>query len=246
MFHKDELEKLVAEARAQGLNLAATRVLGDPPPSDNVSMPKLSNSFTPREPQTIEETGLNRTFLYEHLTRIIYNKGRVTGLELVAEMGLPYQIIDELLKELRGQELIDIGGQRGYGDVNYEYILAPRGIQAASDALLKTMYSGPCPVTLDEWIASVKAQTVKDVVVTRKNIREAFQGLVIDESILNQVGPAVNSASSVMLFGFPGNGKTTIAERITLLMGDDIFIPYTVYADGAIIKMYDSIVHEPP
>ena len=112
--------------------------------------------------------------------------------------------------------------------------------------MLKTMYAGPCPVTLDEWIASVKAQTVKNVVVTRKNIREAFQGLVIDESILNQVGPAVNSASSVMLFGFPGNGKTTIAERITLLMGDDIFIPYTVYADGAIIKMYDSIVHEPP
>jgi hypothetical protein len=246
LFHKDELEKVVAEARAKGVNLAATRALGDPPPSDDVSMPKMSNSFTPREPQTIEQTGLNRTFLYEHLTRIIYNKGRVTGLELVTEMGLPYQIIDVLLKELRGQELIDIGGQRGYGDVNYEYILAPRGIQAASDALLKTMYSGPCPVTLDEWIASVKAQTVKDVVVTRKNIREAFQGLVIDESILNQVGPAVNSASSVMLFGFPGNGKTTIAERITLLMGDDIFIPYTVYADGAIIKMYDSIVHEPP
>jgi len=108
------------------------------------------------------------------------------------------------------------------------------------------MYAGPCPVTLEDWIKSVKAQTVKDVVVTRRNIREAFQGLVIDESILNQVGPAVNSASSVMLFGFPGNGKTTIAERITHLMGDDIFIPYTVYADGAIIKLYDSIVHEPP
>ncbi|MEO7908727.1 MAG: ATP-binding protein [Roseiflexaceae bacterium] len=246
MFHKDELEKLVTEARAKGVNLSATRALGDPPPTDEMSMPTLSNSFVPREPQSVEETGLNRTFLYEHLTRIIYNKGRVTGLELVAEMGLPYQIIDVLLKELRGQELIDIGGQNGFGDVNYEYILAPRGNQAAVDASLKTMYSGPCPVTIDEWIASVKAQTIKNVVVTRKNIREAFQGLVIDESILNQVGPAVNSASSVMLFGFPGNGKTTIAERITLLMGDDIFIPYTVYANGAIIKMYDSIVHEPP
>ena len=84
------------------------------------------------------------------------------------------------------------------------------------------------------------------MVVTRRDIRKAFQGLVIDESILNQVGPAVTSAASVMLFGFPGNGKTTIAERITLLMGDDVFIPYTVYADGAVIKMYDSIVHEPP
>jgi hypothetical protein len=82
-------------------------------------------------------------------------------------------------------------------------------------------------------------------VVTRRNIREAFKGLVIDESILNMVGPAVNSASSVMLFGFPGNGKTTIAERITHLMGDDVFIPYTVYTDGVVITLYDSIVHEP-
>jgi len=245
LFHKDELEKAVAEARAKGINLATTRALGDPPPTDDVAMPKLSNKFTPAQPQTVEESKLNRTFLYEHMTRIIYNRGRVTGMELVDEMKLPYQIIDVLLKELRGQEMVDIAGQRGYGDVNYEYVLTPRGNQAAGDAMLKTMYAGPCPVTLDDWIASVKAQTVKDVVVTRRNIREAFQGLVIDESILNQVGPAVNSASSVMLFGFPGNGKTTIAERITHLMGDDIFIPYTVYADGAVIKLYDSIVHEP-
>src|SRR6266498_754352 len=229
LFHKDELERAVAEARAKGTNLATTRAIGDPAPTDDVAMPKLSNKFTPAQPQTIEETKLNRTFLYEHLTRIIYNKGRVTGMELVDEMKLPYQIIDVLLKELRGQEMIDIAGNR-----------------SAQDALLKTMYSGPCPIDLNEWIASVKAQTVKDVVVTRRNIREAFQGLVIDESILNQVGPMVNSASSVMLFGFPGNGKTTIAERITHLMGDDIFIPYAIYADGAIIKMYDSIVHEPP
>jgi hypothetical protein len=246
MFHKDELERMVAESRAKGVDLRTARAIGDPPPTDQESRPRLQNSFTPKAPDTIEETGLNRTFLYEHIVRTIYNKGRVTGLELVDEIGLTYSILDTLLKELRGQELVDIGGQRGYGDVNYEYILTPRGNQAAADALLKTMYAGPCPVTLDEWIKSVKAQTVRDVVVTRRNIREAFQGLVIDESILNQVGPAVNSAASVMLFGFPGNGKTTIAERITLLMGDDIFIPYTVYADGAIIKMYDSIVHEPP
>jgi hypothetical protein len=246
MFHKDELERMVAESRAKGVDLRTARAIGDPPPTDQESRPRLQNSFTPKAPNTIEETGLNRTFLYEHIVRTIYNKGRVTGLELVDEIGLTYSILDTLLKELRGQELVDIGGQRGYGDVNYEYILTPRGNQAAADALLKTMYAGPCPVTLDEWIKSVKAQTVKDVVVTRRNIREAFQGLVIDESILNQVGPAVNSAASVMLFGFPGNGKTTIAERITLLMGDDIFIPYTIYADGAVIKMYDSIVHEPP
>jgi hypothetical protein len=246
LFHKEELDRAVAEARTRGLDIRTARALGDPPPSDDEAMPRLSNSFTPTAPETIEETGLNRTFLYEHTIRIIYNKGRATGLDLVEEMCLSYNVIDVLLRELRKQELVDIGGQRGYGDVNYEYVLTPRGNQAAQDALMKTMYAGPVPVQLDEWIKSVKAQTVKDVVVTRRNIREAFKGLVIDEQILNWVGPAVNSASSVMLFGFPGNGKTTIAERITHLMGDDVFIPYTVYADGAIIKLYDSIVHEAP
>jgi hypothetical protein len=246
LLHKEEIEQAVGAARANGIDPRSARAIGDPPPTDEESRPTLHNFFVPPRPETIEDTGLNRTFLYEHLLRIIYNKGRVTGMDLIDEMGLAYSAIDVLLKELRGQEQIDIGGQRGYGDINYEYILTPRGIQAAADAQLKTMYAGPVPVPLEDWINSVKAQTIKDVVVTRRNIREAFQGLVIDESILNQVGPAVNSAASVMLFGFPGNGKTTIAERITLLMGDDVFIPYTVYADGAVIKMYDSIVHEPP
>jgi hypothetical protein len=245
-FHKDELDQAVAEARSKGIDIRTASAIGDPPPTDDESMPRLSNSFIPPSPETIEETGLNRTFLYEHVIRIIYNKGRATGLDLVEETKLSYNIIDVLLRELRKQETIDIAGQRGYGDVNYEYTLTPRGSQAAKDALLKTMYSGPVPVQLDEWIKSVKSQTIKDVVVTRRNIREAFKGLIIDDSILNWVGPAVNSASSVMLFGFPGNGKTTIAERITHLMGDDIFIPYAVYADGALIKLYDSIVHEGP
>ncbi len=246
MFHKEELDQAVADARAKGIDLRTATALGDPPPTDDVAMPKMSNSFTPKTPETPEDTGMNRTFLYEHILRILYNKGRITGLELADEMRLPYGIIDILLRELRKQEMLEIGGQRGYGDVNYEYVLAPRGTQGALDALLKTMYAGPVPVTLEEWIDSVKKQTVKDVMVTRRNIREAFKDLVMDESILNSVGPAVNSASSMMLFGYPGNGKTTIAERITHLMGDDIFIPYTVYTDGAVIKMYDSIVHEPP
>ncbi len=53
----------------------------------------------------------------------------------------------------------------------------------------------------------------------------------------------MNSASSVFLFGYPGNGKTSIAERITRLMGDAIYIPHAVEADGQIIKLYDPIVH---
>ncbi len=244
-MHVQDLERLIQEARMRGENVGGLRSLGDPPPTEEESRPQLHNGFTPVMPQTIEETGLNRTFLTEHLMRILYNKGRATGRELADAMCLFYAIVDQLLADLRNIEQIDIIGQRGYGDINYEYALTPRGQEGAAAALSKTQYTGPCPVLVDEWIASVQAQTVKNVKVTRRNIREAFDGLVIDESILNMVGPAVNSGSSVMLFGYPGNGKTTIAERITHLMGDDVFIPNTIYADGAIIKMYDAVIHDP-
>jgi hypothetical protein len=245
-MHAQDLERVIGDARKNGVNLNATRTLGDPLPTDEESRPQLQNMFLPAEPHTIEETGLNRTFLTEQLIRVLYNKGRATGAELADDLALNYGIVEKLLVDLRRVEQVDINGQRGYGDINYEYILTPRGAQAAVDALGKTQYAGPVPVPLESWIDSVKQQTVKHVVVTRRNIREAFADLIIDDSILNWVGPAVNSGASVMLFGYPGNGKTSIAERITHLMGGAIFVPHTVYADGAIIKLYDPIVHEPP
>ncbi|NJK80519.1 MAG: ATP-binding protein [Chloroflexaceae bacterium] len=245
-FHKEDLERLIADVRTQGKDVRNLRMLGDAPPTDAEARPRLENSYVPPLPTSIEETGLNRTFLAEHTLRILYSRGRITGAELAEALALFYGIVDPLLQEMRAGGLIDIAGQRGYGDFNYEYVLTPAGYQASADALQKTQYVGPAPVPLRTWIDSVKTQTIKNVVVTRRNIREAFDGLIMDESILNWVGPAVNSGASVMLYGYPGNGKTTIAERITHLMGDAIFIPYTIEADGAIIKMYDAIVHEPP
>ncbi len=245
-MHIQDLEVVINASRARGENIATIQTLGDPPPTDEESRPSLNNTFLPKEPATLEETGLNRTFLSEHFLRVLYNKGRSTGRELADHMCLFYRIVEDLITDLRKGEQIDIVGQRGFGDVYYEYVLTSRGQEAAMAAMRKTQYVGPTPVEFHDWIASVKAQTVKNVKVTRRNIRDAFDDLVIDESILNMVGPAVNSGSSVMLFGYPGNGKTTIAERITRLMGDDIFIPHTVYADGAVIKLYDAIVHEKP
>ncbi len=245
-MHVQDLERLIADARARGEAVNNLRMIGDPPPTEDEARPQLNNSFLPESPQTLADSGLNRTFLSEHCLRIIYNRGRLTGRELAEALCLGYAIVEDILSDLRRVEQVDIIGQKGFGDINYEYVLTPRGQEAAQAALQKTQYAGPAPVPMERWIESVKAQTVKNVKVTRKNIRDAFHGLVIDESILNAVGPAVNSGSSVMLFGYPGNGKTTIAERITHLMGDDIFIPHTIYADGAVIKLYDSIVHEPP
>jgi hypothetical protein len=241
-LHENELRGLVAAAKQSG-SFNGSQPLGDPEPVD-VPPLRTGESFTPEKPITWEESGLNRTVLLEMILRTIYTKSRATGNEIADFMRLFYGVISPLLTELRGAEYIDIGGQRGVGDTNYEYVLTSRGTQAVAEALQKTQYAGAAPVPLDHYIEAMRHQTIKNVVVTRRSIRQAFGDLIISEPVLNEVGPAVNSASSIFLFGYAGNGKTSIAERITRLMGDSIYIPYCVEADGQLIKVFDPIVHE--
>ena len=240
-LHEAELRGLVTAAKQAG-TFNGTQPLGDPEPVDGPAAPPRE-SFTPEKPITWEETGINRTMLLEMVLRTIYTKSRATGNEIASETRLFYGVVGPLLNELRTAEYIDIAGQRGVGDTNYEYVLTTRGSQAVVEALQKTQYAGPCPVPLADYIKAMKHQTIKNVVVTRRSIRQAFGDLIISEPVLNEVGPAVNSASSIFLFGYAGNGKTSIAERITRLMGDSIYIPHVVEADGQLIKVFDPIVH---
>lgn len=242
-LHKGQLDQLLAAAQQRG-GLGNVKLLGDPPPPpEEAEAPK--NAFVPPMPTTLEDTGLNRSQVYDCVLRVIYNKGRPLGSEIARELGLSFQIVGPILQDMRQKDLVDIPGQKGLGDSGYEYVLkAPRGTQAAEDALNKTAYSGPAPVPFKTYVEGVKAQTMKNVVVTRRNIRRAFNDLVVSEASLNEIGPAINSAASIFLFGFPGNGKTSVAERITRLMGDAIYIPYAIEANGQIITIFDNIVHE--
>ena len=242
-LHKDQLDLLAAQQQQKG-GLTGIKLLGDPPPVDGGTAP-LKNTFFPPAPKAVEETGLNRSLLQEMILRVIYSRGRPTGADVSQLLGLSFELVGQLLMSMRQQELLDVAGQKGIGDAGYEYVLKPpRGQRAVEDALRKTEYSGPAPVAFKTYVEAVKAQTIKNVVVTRRTVRQAFSDLVVSEPVLNEIGPAINSGASVFLFGFPGNGKTSVAERITRLMGDDIYIPNAIEANGQIIKIFDAIVHE--
>ncbi len=244
LLHKKQFDRLYAQARKKGVNLQKTRLLGDPPPRGE-GKTHIGNTYIPPRPRSLEETGLPRPLMYDLILRAVYNQGRPTGGEIANGLGLSYQVVGPAIMEMREKDLLDVVGQKGIGELGYEYILKPpRGPMAVEDALKKTEYNGPAPVPFGEYLKAVHAQTLKNMVVTRRNIRQAFQELIITDAVFNEIGPAVNSADSIFLFGAPGNGKTSIAERITRLMGDDIFIPYAIEADGQIIKMFDPIVHQ--
>jgi predicted ATPase with chaperone activity len=243
-LHKLHYEQLLADAQRFG-SLDGVTLLGDPPPSDEEVAPMTGNKYSPRVPSKWEDLGLPSAFLFDMVLRVIFNRGQITGNEIANELAIPFPVLGPVLQAMRKQTLVDIVGQRsGGGDAGFIYeIKPPKGAAALQEAMEKTSYVGPLPVPFSDYVEAVLAQTVKKIMVTRRSIRKAFEDLIISDEVFNEIGPAINSAQSIFFFGYPGNGKTSIAERITRLMGDTIYIPHTVEVNGQIIRVYDPILH---
>ncbi|MFM8275044.1 MAG: ATP-binding protein [Gemmata sp.] len=246
-LHKLHYEALLADAERAGTLTEDVTLLGDAPPTDEEGMPLTDNSYVPRVPLQWEDLGLELPFLFDLALRLIYTRGQLTGGELANAMAVPFPVVNPVFQAMRKQSLIDIVAQRGNsGDASLVYaIKPPKGEDALRDALDKTSYVGPAPVPFTDYVESVMAQTIRRLVVTRRSIRRAFEDLIISDEAFNEIGPAINSAQSIFFFGYPGNGKTSVAERITRLMGDAIYIPHAVETNGQVIKLYDPIQHTP-
>jgi hypothetical protein len=244
-LHKAQYDVLLADAMQAG-GVEGVVLLGDAPPEDAGAGPVVGNAYFPPRPGRIKDIGLNISFVFDLVLRTIYNRGRITGSDLSNELKLAYSVLAPVLPAMRKQGLIDISGQKGgAGDAGYEYeIKPPKGSAAVEEALHKTSYIGPAPVPFEDYLETVAAQTIRNFVVTRRTIEAAFRDMVVTPSVFNEIGPAINSAASVFLFGPPGNGKTSIAERITRLMGDDIYVPYAIEVGAQIIKLFDPVVHQ--
>jgi predicted ATPase with chaperone activity len=246
-LHKLHLESLLADAQRLG-GLDGVTLLGDPPPTEEEAAPATGNQYLPRVPSSWEELGLPLPFLFDMILRVIFNRGQISGSDIAAELAVPFPVLSPVLQAIRKQSLVDIVGQKGTGGGDGAFIYEikpPKGTAALDEAMSKTSYVGPLPVPITDYVESVLAQTIKKLVVTRRTIRKAFEDLIITEDVLNEIGPAINSASSIFFFGYPGNGKTSIAERITRLMGDAVYVPHAVEANGQIIRVFDPILHTP-
>ncbi len=201
-------------------------------------------SFWPGPPETVEESGLLLPFVEDHLVRLLYFGQQMTGAQLAAACGLPYATMASVLHGLSRDHLVEVVGQDSMLDSGYRYALAPKGRVRADEALHRTWYHGPLPVPLNQYVAAIKAQSVAGLTIRRDALRDAFSDLVISEEFLDRIGPAVNAATSIFLYGAPGNGKTVIAERITRVISGTIFLPHAVEVDGSIIMLYDELNHK--
>ena len=168
--------------------------------------------------------------------------GDATGREVADQLKLPFLLVNELLRGLKNDRLV---GYRGGGTMNdFVYQLTEVGRERAKRYWNHCTYFGSAPVSLEDYIASVKAQSLTRQQTTATHLREAFGDLAMSERLLDRLGPAVNSGRGLFLFGAAGNGKTSIAERVTRAFGQEIWIPRAIGVNGEIMRVYDPIGHE--
>ncbi len=216
--------------------------------SDDANQNQATSAFPdiPTQPNSIEETGLGKGFLTDLVLKVIYFQGSITGQRLEETIKLPFlNVIDKILDFLKLEEYVDItGAEGGFSERSFQYVITNRGRAKVQEVLDRNQYAGPAPVPLQNYIEMVKQQQIGDIVVDQAAIRDAFKHLVVNDRMLDKIGPAANSARSLFLYGPPGNGKTTIAEGIAHLLSGHVLIPYTVEIDGQIIKIFDPLNHK--
>ncbi len=200
--------------------------------------------FVPPPLRSVADTGLSPAFLSDLLLKLLYFGGSASGTELARRIRLPFSnVLDGLLDGLRRQALVEVRGGASTLASGYEYMLTDRGRAHAQELAERSRYAGPAPVPMPQYRASVKAQTVREARVGRQELALAFSDLIFPARILEQVGPAVRSGRSVFLFGPPGNGKTSLAERMGWLLGGAVFLPHALEHDGQVIKFFDPVYH---
>ncbi|HVU87087.1 MAG TPA: AAA family ATPase [Pirellulales bacterium] len=200
------------------------------------------NVFFPVEPSDWAQTQLNESEVEALCMKYLLACGSASGMQVADQVKLPFKLIEGMLHRLKSEQLVYYRGTTTMGD--YEYQLTDMGRERARRYSEHCAYFGSAPVSLSDYIDSVGAQSLTNQHPTADDLSRAFTDLLLNKRILDRLGPAINSGRGLFLYGAPGNGKTSIAERVTAAFGPYIWIPRTIVVDGEIIRMFDPVNHD--
>jgi hypothetical protein len=198
----------------------------------------------PVEPANIEATGIEETELMGLLMKLIHAGHLENCRQFIDATKLPYQIVSELVRMAVDRQLLRALGMRSSSNpIDMSYALTDEGKRWTIEALERLHYIGPAPVTLEDFTYQVNLQKLTNELVTFERIRHALGEFIFDDSIVEQSGPALNSGRAMLLYGPPGNGKTSFAHSLSSVFRDVIYVPYAISVEGEIIRFYDPSIH---
>jgi predicted ATPase with chaperone activity len=241
------LPDYVAPAPAQAPTRGPTPlVAARPAPAPDAAWNWLTDpeDIWPAPPATLDDVGVSASFLQDLLVKIIHYAGPSTTEHLCSRIGLPFDLVEQLLDGLKAEHLIEIVSASRLNEMSFRYRLTTRGEQRAQDALARSRYASVAPVTLDQYSEVVRKQSLRSTPPSPGRILQALSQLVLSAETVDGLSRALHSGRSTLIFGSSGNGKTAILEQYARHADDTVIIPHALYVHGQIIRIYDAAVHQ--
>ena len=202
-------------------------------------------AVAPKAPKTLAEAQLSPDLITQIVLKTLHLAGELTGTELARRLGLPFFAIEPVLSTIKAHHQCEVSGG-ALGSPSYRYRITDAGRARAMLFMEHNHYVGSAPVPLSQYREYMHAfrQSLR-AHVDRAAVKHAFSHLVISERVLDQLGPAINAAHSMFVYGPPGNGKTVISQAIHNLLDGELFIPHALEVEGSIIRFFDPVNHQP-
>jgi hypothetical protein len=213
------------------------------PATATVAADTTDRAPIPQMPATIEDTGLGADQISQLTLKHLY-AGEASGHTLSDRLRLPYSLLEPIIEHARHERLVEVRGSTGSGTAGYRYALTDLGRERARQYLEISHYAGAAPVPLAAYVASMRRLAAARGYIDRERLKKGFTHLIVEDDVLEKLGPAVNAGKAVFLYGPPGNGKTVIADGMGRTLGGDMYMPYAIDIDGQIVTIFDPIVHE--
>ena len=209
-----------------------------------MNMDAQPNVIAPPQPRRLEDTGLGMVMMRDILLKTMFRTNMEQISRLSEVMCLPVALTQELVDHARENGLVEATGtlHAGAGS-EMGFRLSDTGKARALDALSQSEYFGPMPIPLTVYAEQVKRQSVRNMAITRQALVGAMGHLILPPMLLDQLGPAVGAGRSILMYGPPGNGKSSISNGIRDAMGDLIYVPRAIEYNAQVIAVYDPLMH---
>lgn len=220
------------------------RVFGE---RDSTAEPPQRHIAPPPCPVTLADTGLSLMQICELVLKYLHLQGNLLGIQISRQLRLPFQIVEQGLTFLKGERCIEVATGDMIGPASYRFNLTELGRRRARDAFEACRYVGPAPVSLNAYAEQCRRQAVTGTECSPPALRRAFEGMIVRDDLIEELGPAVCSGRSIFVYGPPGNGKTMIAKGLGRFLntnGGEIYVPYAVQTEGNVITVYDPTLHD--
>jgi hypothetical protein len=194
----------------------------------------------------IADTGLDETFLQGLALKVMYAHSLKRPSDVAEMMRLPVPMVRELFETMRTRGILEPLGADSTGrQLDLRYGISQAGREWVQDALRQSVYAGPAPVPLEAWLTQVDRQRITNDRVDLEALAKSLRDFVVSDELIKRLGPAVNAGRGMLLYGAPGDGKTSIATAIAHSFHQPVWVPYAIEVEREVIKIYDPALHEP-